>query len=451
MNVVSDVKPGQGYVLRGDNRALISAPEHECVLAGPSDTGKSMVACIKLHLLALRYPGCQLAMVRNTAASIAGTVALTFKKVVAGTRGAPIAMGGTNPNKFVYASGSVIWLGGLDRPEKVLSSERDAIYVCQAEQIKLEAWEFLSRTCSGRGAIVKTPQLFADANPAGSRHWIKQRAAEGKLRLLRSTHKDNPTLYDNAGELLSDEACAALRLPSARLRMQALMDLTGVRRKRLYEGIWATSEGAVYDMFDSAIHVCERPRSEMQRFYLALDDGFTNPAVILDIGSDSDGRWHIFREFYKSGWVQDDVAAEAARWAAERQVDLAAVDEAAAGLIEALTRKGVNAEAGKGRIFDGISLIQARLKVQNDGKPRLTVDPSCVETINEFESYVWKPEKDIPVDDFNHSLGAIRYLADALNEPTGAWDSAILAGASVGSNATTLGLPGVRHFTPRRL
>ena len=430
--IVADAKPGEGYVLRGDNRLLMSAKEHECILAGPSDTGKSVSCCIKLHLIAMRYPGCQLAMVRNTAASLAGSVVKTFARIVAGQ---PVRVhGGSSPNRFIYDNGSVVWLGGMDRPDKVLSSERDAIYVCQAEQLTLDAWEFLSRTCSGRGAIIRTPQLFADANPGGSRHWIKQRAAEGKLRLMTSYHRDNPTLYGDDGKPLTDEQCAAKGLPSAQARIKTLQDLTGVRRKRLYEGIWATSEGAVYDMFDSAIHVVERQRNEMQKFYLALDDGFTNPAVILDIGSDTDGRWHIFREFYKSGWVQDDVAQMAADWNRERFVEVAAVDAAAAGLIEAMNRKGITANPGKGRIFDGIAKIQARLKVAADGRPRLTIDPSCVETINEFESYVWKAEKDVPVDADNHAVGALRYLADVLNEPDGSITEESLKGTEAGGS-----------------
>ena len=93
------------------------------------------------------------------------------------------------------------------------------------------------------------------------------------------------------------------------------------------------------------------------------------------------------------------------------------MNEAAAGLIAALVKQGVNAQGDKGRILDGTRKIQDRLKVQGDGKPRLTVDPSCVNTINEFESYVWKPAKDVPVDADNHALGALRYLEDVVGTP----------------------------------
>ena len=419
-----------GYELRGDNRVMFSAPEHKVVIAGPADCAKTFSCCLKIHAINLRCPGAQGAIMRKTSKSLRGSILMTFNRIIK-NQGVKI-IGGETPTRYQYPNGSTIWLGGLDDPTNALSSERDYIYVNQLEQCTLNDWEIIATRCSGRGSVIAVPQMFADCNPGGSKHWIREQAKAGRLRLLNATHKDNPTLYNRDGTLIDSE--------DVRRRMKVLDDLTGVRRLRLRDGIWATAEGAVYEMFNAMItgqksdHVQVRQRSEMQRFYLALDDGFTNPAVILDIGSDADGRWHVFREFFKRGWVHDDVASEAKKWNLENRADLAAVDAAAAGLVEALNRKGVTAYAGKGKIFDGIAKIQSRLKVQLDGRPRLTVDPSCTELINEFESYVWKPEKDVPVDEFNHGLGALRYLADVLNEPTGAFDSAsdLMAAESVG-------------------
>lgn len=458
LKVAADAKPGEGFVLRGDNRRLLSAKEHEVVLSGPSDTGKSVSCCVKLHLLALRYPGAQLAMVRKVAASLAGSVIVTFTRTVRGTKGAPKVLGGSTPNRFVYDNGSVIWTGGMDRPEKVLSSERDAIYVCQAEQLELNDWEMLSRTCSGRGAVIRTPQLFADCNPGGSKHWIRQREKDGKLRLLRSTHRDNPTLFDDAGVLL-DTA-------DARQRIRTLEDLTGVRRKRLYEGLWVTAEGAVYDNFDSTPgrHVVVRPYAEMVRMFLTVDVGFTNPAVVLEVGEDSDGRWHVFREFHERNVLPEALVAKVIEWWSQQRDDaavfgpprsrvaceLCAVDAAAAGPIASLQAQGVNAVSGKGKRDDGIWAIKDRLTFQGDGRPRLTLDPSCVETINEFESYIFKPGTDVPIKEFDHSLDALRYLHDVVTDGTGGWDASTVKGTSVGQNVVSHA-PAPRIFVPRRL
>ena len=51
------------------------------VIAGPSDTGKTWPCCIKAHALCVKYDGCQGAIIRKTAASLAGTVLKTFAKV----------------------------------------------------------------------------------------------------------------------------------------------------------------------------------------------------------------------------------------------------------------------------------------------------------------------------------------------------------------------------------
>lgn len=399
-----------GYELRGANRALLSAPEHEVILSGPADTGKTIAACVKIHLICVRCPGAQGAIVRKTKTSLRGTVLNTFNRVVK-NQGVAI-LGGEHPTRYLYPNGSMIWLGGMDDPDKVLSAERDFIYCNQTEELTLNDWEMLATRCSGRASVIKIPQLFGDCNPGGSKHWIRERANQGRLRLLVTTHKDNPTIYNPDGSLIdSDEV---------RRRMAVLDNMTGVRKLRLKDGIWATAEGAVYEMFNAAsVHVKIRERGEMKRFFLAMDEGFTHPAVILVIGEDNDGRWHCFREFYKSNIIPEDVVATAKLWNTEFKCSMAGVDESAAGLIASLKKLGVNAVGGKGRILDGIQAIQNRLKVQADGRPRLTVDPSCVNVINEFESYVWKPERDVPEKEFDHAMDAFRYLRDALNEPDG--------------------------------
>jgi PBSX family phage terminase large subunit len=405
--------PGTRFELRGANRALIGAREHEVILSGPADTGKSFAACIKAHLYCIRKPGCQGAIVRKTSVSLTGTILKTFSKVIEGQKVHPF--GGETPSRFIYPNGSCIWVGGMDNPNRILSSERDFIYVCQAEELTLNDWEILGTRCTGRGAVVKYPQLFGDCNPGGSRHWIRERSKSGLLRLLAAVHRDNPTLYDKAGKPTGD----GIR------RLAALDNLTGVRRKRLRDGIWATAEGAVYDTFDAAVHVQVRPESEMKRWLLALDEGYTNPAVILLVGEDSDGRQHITREFYRRGILQSVVVSQAKAWHLEKGCDMAAVDESAAGLIADLQSVGVNAYGGKGRVIDGISVIQNRLDVCSDGRPRLTVDPECINVINEFESYIWAPDKpkDTPIKENDHALDAIRYLQDVCGRSLGGFST----------------------------
>jgi phage terminase large subunit len=142
-----------------------------------------------------------------------------------------------------------------------------------------------------------------------------------------------------------------------------------------------------------------------------MDEGYTNPAVILLIGIDSDGRLHVAQEFYKRGVLQGDIVEIAKKWWDSYKCSICAVDAAAAGLIADLQHAHVRAMPYKGRVIDGITAVQGYLKKAGDDRPRLTVDPSCVNTINEFESYIWRSTsaKDEPVKENDHALDALRY------------------------------------------
>lgn len=422
--------------LRGGGLELVKSKEPEVILSGPAETGKTFAACIKAHLNCAHVPGVQGAIVRKTFSSLTGSVVRTFNRIV---RGSPVKIfGGETPQRYIYPNGSCIWLAGMDNPNRVLSSERDFIYVCQAEELTLDDWEILGTRATGRGAVLEHCQMFGDCNPAGSMHWIRKRAAEGKLRLINSIHKDNPALFDDEGWLTKQ----------GKISLGKLKNLTGVRRKRLLEGIWATAEGAVYENFDVNIHRVTRDPNEMVRFMLAMDEGFTNPQVILLVGEDGDGRWHVFRELYVTQWLQSKIVRYAKTWfdnvrtalpelrgSLPVRCSICSVDNAAPGLIADLQAAGVYAKGGKGALVDsaynsargrvsGIYKIQDRLNVQKDGKPRLTVDASCINMINEFESYIWKPDEDVPLKENDHTMDAIRYLEDVEQQPTGAFESA---------------------------
>jgi phage terminase large subunit len=399
------------YEWRGGNNALIESMDSEVIAEGGSETGKTWAACYKAHMACREYPKAQGALIRKVAASIPGTVLVTMKRVI-GSFPVTYFGGNHNPERIIYPNGSQIWIGGMDNPTKVLSGERDFIQVCQAEELTLDDWETMTTRTTGRGSVAPYTQLFGDCNPSGSKHWIRERNKSGALKLLHTVHTDNPSLYLTDGTITEQ----------GKRTLATLENLTGVRRKRLKDGVWATAEGAVYDTFDASIHVKVRPDSDFKTWYLAQDEGYTNPAVILLVGEDSDGRLHVKREYYERGKLQSTVVAEVVAWMKDYPISMDVVDDAANGLIADLINAGVPAfGANKGDVLSGIQRVQDRLKVQGDGLPRLTVDSSCVNVVNEFESYVWKKSgtsgaiKDEPQKENDHAMDAIRYLDTKVN------------------------------------
>ena len=381
------------------------------------NTGKTFSGCLKLHAACSLNTGLPVLLVRKTYHSLVGTAAITFQRVTEGT--GVRNYGGETPTRFIYPNGSVVWLGGLDHADDFLSGEYAIAYFNQAEETTQEDWETVLSRCTGRGTSYKTPQIIGDANPSSKRHWILERAARGTLRLLKSVHQDNPELFDAYGKITEEGKRRIGRLDQ---------NLTGVRRDRLLRGLWVSAEGAVFPMFNVDIHVRERDEKEMSEWFLCQDQGFSNPSVILLVGKDYDGRWHVFREYYRRGALEVDVVKTAAEWFREKQCTCDAVDNASPGLIAALINNGVNAIGGKGKINEGIYSIQNRLKVCADGKPRITISRDCKDTINEFESHVWKPSTsglptDTPLDRDNHSVASLRYLEDVLGTGTGAFSN----------------------------
>lgn len=398
--IVEAPQSKRGVTLRGGSLKLWRSKAHEVILSGPADTGKTWAALHKLDALMWKYPSSQAAIVRKTQKSLYGTVCQTFQNKVVNKRAITIYGGDKSPDRYLYPNGSTIWLGGMDNPDKILSSERDFIYTNQTEELSEGDWETLMSRASGRAGNAPYSQLFGDCNPGGSKHWIREREKSGKLLLLNSYHVDNPELYDDNGNLTD----------SGKVRLATLENLSGIRRKRLLEGIWATAEGVVYDNFSHDIHIKVRDFGEFRWFALACDEGYTNPAVILLIGIDNDTRLHIRSEFYERGKLQQDVIDAALAFRQSHHLSVVAVDASAAGLIADMRNNGLPAQPTKGRVLDGIAQVQALLQVQGDGRPRLTIDPSCINTINELESYVWRVGKDEPVKENDHAMDALRYF-----------------------------------------
>jgi len=293
------------FTFYGAAQEFVKYKGAEAVIHGPAETGKTISALWKLHLCALKYPNASLVIARKVLSSTYSTVLQTFiKKVLVEEETWGIkSYGGEKSQWFDYSNGARIWIAGLDKSSKILSAEHDIIYVNQAEEIELADWETITTRTTGRAGNMPYSQTIGDANPGGSQHWILKRAG---LQLYKSLHVDNPVLYKDG--VITEQG---------EITVERLKSLTGVRRKRLWEGLWVTAEGAVYDMFDSQAHVIKRDKEEFTSWYLAMDEGYTNPAVILLVGEDSDGRWHIAEEWYETGKLQDQVITQALEIKAE--------------------------------------------------------------------------------------------------------------------------------------
>jgi phage terminase large subunit len=316
-------------------------------------------------------------------------------------------------------------VGGLDRPEKFLSTEFSRIYVDEATQISLTALETLITRLRANADTYR--QIILACNPDHPKHWIKQRCDDHTMRMIHSLHRDNP-LYVNADGTLTERGIDY---------MAKLDALTGVRRLRYRDGIWAAAEGLVYEGWSEPVHVIdpfEVPDSWSR--WVTIDFGFTAAFVAQLWAEDPDGRLYLIREWVRTRMlVEDHAVVIRDRLLKDQPRPRAIITDHDAEDRATLERKlGMGTQPAHKSVSDGIQALQSRLKVQGDGKARLYIfrdallerDPEMdaaslpVGFAEEIVGYVWavKPGnagglKEEPVKANDHSMDPGRYMVAA--------------------------------------
>lgn len=416
------------FAARGAAAAVFNRRDEEVLLAGPAGTGKSRAAMEKLHLMALLNPGMRGLIIRKTASSLTSSALKTWERDVvkeAMQDGSVWFHGGSTrePPAYRYSNGSTVAIGGMDKPIKVMSTEYDVAYVQEATEFVEDEWESLTtRMRSGRMSF---QQILADCNPAHPTHWLRQRASRGQTVMLHSRHEDNPRYFNPDGSMTEEGASYMLRLDG----------LTGVRRLRLRDGIWAASEGVIYDGWDEAKHLIDRfdVPFDWPRFW-SIDFGYVHPFVWQDWTRRPDGGLVLVREIYHTRRLVEDHCAqikrlhtadgsEHGRWTSARPQFIVA-DHDAEDRATFERHIGFGTLAANKAVSEGIQAVASRLKMDGRGKARLEImRDACVETdqelvdakaptctAEEVPGYVWAPGKEQPVKERDDGCDAKRYL-----------------------------------------
>lgn len=430
------------YRPRGTARELFECRDPEVLMAGPAGTGKSRACLEKLNLMALMNPGMRGLIVRKTLASLGTTAMVTWREHVVpqALANGEITYYGGSPQEapqYRYANGSVINIGGMDKPSRIMSSEYDVVYVQEATELTVTDWEAI--TTRLRHGMVSFQQLIADCNPDTPTHWLKARADEGRTRMFESRHEENPRYFDESGQLTTVGASYISKLDA----------LTGVRRDRLRYGRWVAAEGLIYEDWDAAVHLVDpfKPPADWQRWW-AVDFGYTNPFVCQMWAEDPDGRLYLYREIYHTKRTVDQHAraildavskpdprnpadVRSRIWSEPKPRGIIC-DHDAEGRAVLQRETGIGTRPANKSVTAGIQVVQKRLRRAGDGKPRIFLMRGAVverdaelaeakrptSTVEEIVGYVWdtgngKAVKEVPLKQDDHGMDAMRYLCAA--------------------------------------
>ncbi len=414
------------YRPRGSCTELFANRDSQVLISGPAGTGKSRACLEKLHLMCLLNPGMRALIVRKTVVSLASTALITYREHVAVESllaGDVIWYGGSTQEaaQYKYSNGSTIVIGGMDNATKIMSSEYDVVYVQEAIELKEDDWEAL--TTRLRNGKVSFQQLIADTNPSFPTHWLKVRCDKGQTTMLNATLEENPRLFDSNKEVTEYGMAYISKLDN----------LTGVRYHRLRRGLWVGAEGLIYEDYDPTVHLIDKMPDGWENWirYWAVDFGFTHPFVLQCWAEDPDGRLYLYRELFMSQKLVEDhakdilsIVLDADGLWKESKPSRIICDHDAEGRANFAKRVGISTTAALKKVSEGIQGVQSRLKIAEDGKPRIyflesarvTQDPVLVDakaatsTIEELSGYIWDGDKEKPVKEHDDGMDTMRYM-----------------------------------------
>lgn len=432
MTVAPLIVATREYEPRGAARRLISCRDDEVVISGPAGTGKSMGALHKVHFAMMKYPGAKALLVRKTQLSLSSTTLETWRKqvVVDSIRTREVTYYGGSveepPQYRYHRNGSRVFLGGLDKPSKIMSSEYDLIFVDEATELLPGDWEAcLTRL---RHGMMPYSQLIGCCNPDAEHHWLKQRCNDGATTFMESRHEDNPAYFSADGSMTD----------AGRAYLAKLDKLTGVRHKRLRKGLWVAAEGIVYEEYDPAVHLIDRMPDGWETWprYWVIDFGFTNPFTLQCWAEDGDGRLYLYREIYMSGRLVEDhvkkimnIVAPSGVWR-EPKPQAVICDHDAEDRATFERHAKMSTRPAHKPVKPGIEAVQLRMRRAGDGRPRFYIlrdalverdeslkeagKPTCL--AEELTSYIWapgpdgKPAKEEPLKRDDHGCDTMRYV-----------------------------------------
>ncbi len=391
----------------------------EVLAPGPAGTGKTRGILEKVHLYLLKYPKTRGLICRKTRASMTESVLVTFEAKVVQVGCDLNNQSRRTRSSYDYDNGSVLVVGGLDNPDRIMSTEYDIIAVFEATECSEDDWEKLTtRLRNGKGPY---HQIVADCNPASPSHWLKRRADRGQMEVFECRHQDNPVLWDRQAKDWTEQG---------RKYLATLQSLTGHRRARLLDGKWSAAEGLVYPEFNTATHVVASMPAGWEKWpkLRSIDFGFVHPFVCQWWAIDPDGRMWLYREIYQTKRTVAEHAAIINRYS-DGETYVATITDHDAEDRATLAAHGIQSVPAMKDHRTGRDAMHERLRVQGDGKPRLLFLAGCTletdrelyqakkptNTVAEFDCHIYPPgqdgkaPKEEPIKLYDDGLDAARY------------------------------------------
>ena len=411
-------------------KLFLRADTKHIAFGGARGGGKSWAVRTKAKLLALRYAGIRILIVRRTYPELINNHINILRQELL-----DIARYNDKDKVLKFANGSTINFAycakdaDLDRLQGV---EYDVIFLDEATQ--LSEFQMKSITACLRGVNDFPKRVYYTCNPGGQGHQYIKRIFVDR----RYEDGENPDEYTFIQSLVTDNKMLMESQPDYIKQLEALPPKL---RKAWLEGDWNIFEGQFFEEFrDDPDHYADRLYTHVIEpfeppgdwtIYRSFDWGYNKPFSCGWWAVDHDGVLYRILELYgctgepNTGvkWTPPELFAKIAEierdhpWLSGKHIhgisDPAIWDvETGESIAEVAARHGVHFVPGDHKRIPGWMQVHYRLAFDDNGYPMMYIFRNCKAFIRTIPLLMYdehKPE-DLDTDGEDHVADEVRYI-----------------------------------------
>lgn len=406
----------EGFPSERQREFFLSRARHTAY-GGARGGGKSWAMRRKFILLALRYHGLNLLLLRRTLPELRENHLIPMQRELYG-----FAVYNSAERVFRFPNGSRIKLGYCDTMQDVYQyqgQEYAVIGLEEATHFTEEQMRFLT-TCNRTTRKDFSPRMYYTCNPGNVGHaWVKRLFID---RLYAENENPNDYLfipariYDNKVLLEAD--------PNYIRQLEALPE--ELRRAHL-DGDWDVHAGQYFREFSRDRHVIEPFEiPSWWRRFRSMDWGYNDPCCVLWHAVDGENRVYTYRELYVRETRAGEVAAMVLELSRGESISYTvaspdmwqkrgAVLSGAGGfegetLAELFTSSGLSLTPADNSRVPGWNRVRDFLAAAPDGRPNWLCFSDCRNLIRQLPALQFdQHNREDAADGDDHAPEALRY------------------------------------------
>lgn len=402
-------------VLTDKQYEYIDDDTRHLMIMGSAGSGKTIFACTKVILYALKYPNARIGVFRLTLPSLRETA---WREIVELLDKYNIEYDENKSNGIVtLTNGSTISFTPVDDDKKLRSLNLDFVYIEQCEEISEEAFIELDLRIRNEVSKKYGGQMLLVVQPSNKTHWLyrlfyQEKANDSDYKKVHFSYLDNPFLPEEQAKVY-----------------EGLKETNYERYLTHTLGEWISSSKQI---FTDNWSVGLQGRTAFNYYVAGCDFGWNNPACFLLCGV-YDDEFYVLGEIYRAEMKTQEFLSRIDELCASfgltvGEVDAVYCDSADPEKIQQFCDYGLNAYP---------SVKDVKAKIDTTRETRIHISPACVNLIREMPQYEWKKNKDgeildEPVKKNDHAVDAICYCVFGVrgktskNKPVSDFDSSLL-------------------------